>query len=133
MSKNYSEGYQQAREDGGNNRLAMRAFKRLLNVSAYFPGFEARDAEFFDGYKDGVRDSVRVIQTTATGASMNDTQGRGNNERSVEITTQRPTENQPATTIEQILSTLNNDIVDLNNQKKSFNVFHFRSVSRRMF
>ena len=97
MSKNYSEGYQQAREDGGNNRLAMRAFKRLLNVSAYFPGFEARDAEFFDGYKDGVRDSVRVIQTTATGASMNDTQGRGNNERSVEITTQRPTENQPAT------------------------------------
>lgn len=97
MAKNYGEGYQQARADDGNNRLAMRAFKRLLNVSAYFPGFEARDAEFFDGYKDGVRDSVRVIQTTATGVSMNDTQGRGHDERSVEITPQRPLENKPAT------------------------------------
>lgn len=104
MGKDYAEGYQQAREDGGNNRLAMRAFKRLLNVSAYFPGFEARDAKFFDGYKDGVRDSVRVIQTTAAGANMNDTQGRGNGEGSVEITTQRPTENQPVTAGTQIVT-----------------------------
>ena len=95
MGKDYSEAYRQGQADGGNNRLAMRAFKRMLKVSAYLPGFEGRDAEFYDGYKDGVRDSVRVIQTTATGASMNDTQGRGNGEGRVEITPQRPTENQP--------------------------------------
>ena len=116
MAKNYSEGYQQAREDGGN-RLAMRAFKRLLNVSAYFPGFDARDAEFFDGYKDGVRDSVRVIQTTATGASMNDTQGRGHGERSVEITTQRPLENKPAT--EDVQATTSAALANLQEQVKA--------------
>lgn len=99
MSKDYSEAYRQGQADGasGENRLAMRAFKRMLNIGAYLPGFEARDAEFYDGYKDGVRDSVRVIQTTTTGASMNDTQGRGNGEGRVEITTQRPRENKPVT------------------------------------
>ncbi|WGZ92737.1 MAG: hypothetical protein QJT81_12840 [Candidatus Thiothrix putei] len=117
MGKDYAEGYQQAREDGGNNRLAMRAFKRLLNVSAYFPGFEARDAEFFDGYKDGVRDSVRVIQTTATGASMNDTQGRGHSERSVEITPQRPLENKPAT--EDVQATTSATLANLQEQVKA--------------
>ena len=116
MNNDYKEGYQQAREDGGNNRLAMRAFKRLLNVGAYLPGFAARDAEFFDGYKDGVRDSVRVIQTTAIGANMNDTQGRGNGEGRVEIPAQRATENQPATAGTQATATASAAIAQLHKQ-----------------
>jgi len=97
MAKDYNKAYDLAQQDAasGENKLAMRSFKRLLNIGSYLPGFEGRDAEFFDGYKDGFRDKVRIIQTsTVTEASMSDTQGKGKGEGSVEINTQRPTENQ---------------------------------------
>lgn len=46
MAKDYSNGYTQGQEDGtnGDNKLAMRSFKRLLTIGAWLPGADNRDA-----------------------------------------------------------------------------------------
>ena len=66
MAKDYSKGYTQGQEDGasGDNKLAMRSFKRLFTeVGSWLPGFDNRDAQFRTGYVEGFKDKVRVVQT----------------------------------------------------------------------
>jgi len=102
MPKDFSKGYAQGQQDGvtGNNRLAMRAFKRLLNFGAYLPGAGNRDDEFIEGYKAGFRDKVRVIQTSPRENAMPpETLGRGDftDESRIEHESKRPHENQQTT------------------------------------
>lgn len=99
MAKDYSNGYTQGQEDGkdGDNKLAMRSFKRLLNIGTWLPGAENRDAQFRTGYLAGFEDKVRIRQTiTPEENAMPDTQGRSDyldKDSYVEHHARRPTEN----------------------------------------
>jgi len=62
VSKDYSKGNKDGHEDGktGDNRLALRGAKRLLNIGSYLPGAENRDGQYIKGYVAGFQDEVRV-------------------------------------------------------------------------
>lgn len=62
MNKDYAAGNQNGHEDGktGENHLAIRAAKRLLNIGSYLPGAEARDDQYRQGYLAGFEDEVRT-------------------------------------------------------------------------
>ena len=62
MAKDYSNGYTQGQTDGkdGDNKLAMRSFKRLLNIGTWLPGAENRDAQFRTGYLISAHDLTKI-------------------------------------------------------------------------
>ena len=100
MAKDYSKGYTQGQTDGkdGDNKLAMRSFKRLFtDIGSWLPGFDNRDAQFRTGYVAGFEDKVRIRQTiTPQEGVMPETQGRSDyldKDSYVEHHARRPTEN----------------------------------------
>ncbi|WP_295386132.1 hypothetical protein [uncultured Thiodictyon sp.] len=66
MSQDFAIGNQHGHEDGrgGDNRLAARAARRLLDLGSYLPGAENRDDEYRRGYLAGFEDEVRVQRVT---------------------------------------------------------------------
>jgi len=65
MVKDYSKGYDLGHTDGetGDNKLALRSFQRLGELSSWSPGIDNRDAQFRQGYMNGLEDKIRIRQT----------------------------------------------------------------------
>jgi hypothetical protein len=80
MSKEYKKGYNHGDSDGkkGENNLASRTAKRLLNPTFYLLGAKNRDDQYISGYKAGFEDRIRTKQVNITNKS-NET---GNNSMS---------------------------------------------------
>ncbi len=73
MNRDYAEGLKHGHTDGesGDNKLPVRALKRLAKLDQLLPGATNRHAEYSRGYKQGNEDEQRLRSAAASGALSN--------------------------------------------------------------